>query len=183
MGLSIAFVEDLNGTAHKKLYGLILGCAPEESARIKHDLATSSSAIFSPFTLMKVFLESEKDRALDEVDKAVISLQDVLENFDSGSDFQQPDGTTGRQELKGLIGQYIAICDLRNGLLAWQSQLQRILSDSEVFAEMPDAKKDIDPKVYLQRLIDDYQVRINTCGTVIEGTSLGFQMVCPGPQN
>lgn len=77
------------------------------------------------------------------------------------------------QDPKNLIGLYIGVCGLKNQLTAWKSQ---IVGFQKWVSELG-TREDIGPGEYLQRLVDEYEVKINKCDLVLQGASWAFQMV------
>lgn len=161
------------------MYAVFFGCSRDDAHGMIHqELEASRDSIFSPFTMIKLFLEKESRNRIKEVDKAVHDLQTVISNFE----FQPPD--TGSRASKGMeqdpkymINLFLNVGYLKNGLDEWRSQLERMLECCDEFRGMPSAENDIDPAVYIQRIIDDYDTRVRDCEVVMEGASLTFQMV------
>ncbi|KKY37762.1 hypothetical protein UCDDA912_g02197 [Diaporthe ampelina] len=77
---------------------------------------------------------------------------------------------------KEMIKLYHNLYHLKNGLVAWKTQVERMLPSCDEFKSMPGGDVDIDPKVYLHRLIDDYETRIHDCEALLEGGSFSFQI-------
>lgn len=168
-----------NGERQQALYAL-LRCTAEHSEVLARELKLSKSAAFLPFTIIKLFLKRERKNRLHEVDDAVEHFSVALGRV-----------TIPRTEhAKFDTGQLIGIClnvnTLKSGLLASEAKLERIAQWTEL-STIPDGDEncDIDLKVYLQHLIDEYHIRINDCETVLQGTSLAFQLVRvrPPPQS
>ncbi|KAF6814517.1 protein kinase [Colletotrichum plurivorum] len=83
----------------------------------------------------------------------------------------------GADDPKNLIRLYLDVCALKNALAAWTAQLRSLredVVDGEFGAE---AAADVEPREYLRRLAEEYDVKINKCDTVLQGASLAFQMV------
>lgn len=173
MALSITYLPaDPGQKRGSKTFALFLGCPAEQAERTLKELRSSPKAVFSPFTLIKVFLEKERANRLNEVDNGLVTLQNVTERFVS----MDRDGNYP-QSPKEMIKLYNSLYHLKNGLVAWKAQVERMLPSCDEFRSMPGGDVDIDPKVYLQRLIDDYDTRIHDCEALLEGGSFAFQIV------
>lgn len=156
------------------MFAYYLGCSKEYADSIYSELEASRASAFSPFTLLKRFLEKERHNRLNEVDRALSDFETIIENFGFEA---TGDGENSSEEPKNMIRLYLRVCHLKNGLVAWKTQLEKMLKSCDKFRQMPGGSVDIDSEVYIQRLIEDYDIRINNCGTVMEGASLTFQMV------
>ena len=159
---------------------MFLGCTPDDRTLIASKLGDAKQSIFSPFTVIKVFLELERWRRFLEVDEKVTLFQNTVQNY--GHLPLEADGDEGSyianaQDPKNLIGLYLRVCHLKNGLVAWRAQLARLAEFADEFKAMVVSDSEIDPQDYLQRLIDEYDMKINKCDLVLQGTSLTFQMV------
>lgn len=173
MALSITYLPaDPSQNRGSKTFALFLGCPAENAEHAFKELESSSKTVFSPFTLMKIFLEKERANRLNEIDNSLVRLQNMTERFVSmDSDDTYP------HSPKQMIKLYHNIYHLKNGLVAWKTQVERMLLSCDEFRSMPGGEVDIDPEVYLQRLIDDYETRIHDCEALLEGGSFAFQIV------
>ncbi|KUI67974.1 hypothetical protein VM1G_02931 [Cytospora mali] len=160
------------------MYAVFFGCSKEDAERmVLPELRASKDSIFSPFTMIKLFLEKEAKNRIREVDKAIHALQTVISNFEFQAKTSGLGASKGKeQDPKQMITLYLNVGSLKNGLVEWRSQLSRMLECCDEFRAMPSAGNDIDPVVYIQRIIDDYDTRVLDCETVMEGASLTFQM-------
>lgn len=166
-----------------KMYAVFFGCSRTDAENMYLELKTSKDSIFSPFTMIKLFLEKEAKNRIREVEKAIHDLQTVISNFE----FQPPQaskprdpkgkGKDPKEDPKHMINLYLNVGSLKNGLREWRTQLDRMLQYCDEFRLMASDDNDIDPTVYIQRIIDDYDTRVFDCETVMEGASLTFQMV------
>lgn len=167
----------------------MLGCSPSDIVTTHTKLSSARDSITSPFTLIKIFLELEKKHRFDEVDAKITRFQDTIQNYGrlpigagppGGADAS---GNTGAnvnsQDPKNLIGLYLDVCHLKNGLAAWRAQLEELKCHvAEDFVDAGEgAEIDIDPDEYLRRLVKMYDIKVNKCDMVLQGTSLTFQMV------
>lgn len=173
MALSITYLPaDPSQKRGSKIFALFLGCPAENAQQTFEELESSPKAVFSPFTLMKVFLEKERANRLNEVDNSLVTLQNMTEQFVS-----MDSEATYPHSPKQMIKLYHDIYHLKNGLVAWKAQVERMLPSCDDFRRMPGGDVDIDPEVYLQRLIDEYETRIHDCEALLEGGSFAFQIV------
>ncbi|GKT78207.1 protein kinase [Colletotrichum tofieldiae] len=78
---------------------------------------------------------------------------------------------------KNLIRLYLDVCTLKNALTAWNSQIRAFRDEVEHDEFGAASQIDIDPREYLRRLMDEYDVKIDKCDLVLQGASLAFQMV------
>lgn len=144
-------------------------------------LQNCKESIFSPFTLIKAFLHVERKRRFKEVNHKIYQFQSILQNYGrlpiGEEDRDQGNGGGNAQDPKNLIGLYIGVCTLKNQLTAWRTQIAEFKSYASDFAVPSGEQADIDPEEYLQRLVDEYDVKINKCDLVLQGASLAFQMV------
>ncbi|CAJ2509040.1 Uu.00g140660.m01.CDS01 [Anthostomella pinea] len=149
-----------------KLYGFFLGCDAALSETVSSEFKSSRSAALLPFTPMKLFLEQERRNRLNEVDKAVNSFSLSIDRV-----------TNHQVNPREIIEMYLKVNLLKSSLVAWKTQLERMKGWEELSAPAVGTdSNDIDPKAYLEHLIDDYDIRINDCETVLQGTSLAFQL-------
>lgn len=168
------------------MYAVFFGCSKADAEGIYLELKASKGSVFSPFTMIKLFLEKEARNRIREVEKAIHKLQTVISNFE----FQPPqasriEASEGRkkkkkdlkEDPKQMVDLYLTVGSLKNGLREWRTQLDRMLQCCDEFRLMASDENDIDPTVYIQRIIDDYDTRVFDCETVMEGASLTFQMV------
>jgi hypothetical protein len=181
MALSITYVPgDSSQRRGSKMFAYYIGCPREYSESIYTELENSGETAFSPFTMVKRFLEKERHNRLNEVDSALSEFETIIENFGFEAPKQKSsrgDDEKANEDPKKMIRLYLRVCHLKNGLLAWRAQLEKMLKSCDKFRQMPGGSVDIDPEVYIQRLIEDYDIRISNCATVMEGASLTFQMV------
>ncbi|KZL81695.1 hypothetical protein CI238_08566 [Colletotrichum incanum] len=137
---------------------------------------------------------------LQNYGRVPIGNEAALDNSSSGEDYDDSDGNAmnvvekgrrkyrkgklrnsylraGANDPKNLIRLYLDVCTLKNALTAWNSQL-RAFRDEVEHGEFGAASQiDIDPREYLRRLMDEYDVKIDKCDLVLQGASLAFQMV------
>lgn len=164
------------------MYAVFFGCSRTDADNMYLELKASKDSIFSPFTMIKLFLEKEAKNRIREVEKAIHDLQTVISNFEfqpQASKFGVSKGKKQdpKKDPKQMITLYLNVGSLKNGLREWRTQLERMLECCDEFRVMASANDDIDPTVYIQRIIDDYDTRVFDCETVMEGASLTFQMV------
>ncbi|KAI1075880.1 hypothetical protein F5B20DRAFT_584844 [Whalleya microplaca] len=171
MALAMTYIAEDRPRHGAKLYGLFLGVPPEYATVLASELQSSKSAAFLPFTMIKLFLQRERRNRLDEVDDAVKVFTAALTKF-AGPQTAAP----ARDNPGEMIDMYLKVSLLKGGLLAWKTQLERMKSWTGGFTAMAGGNDDIKPGVYLERLIDDYDIRINDCETVMQGASLAFQL-------
>ncbi|KAH8896574.1 hypothetical protein GQ53DRAFT_524817 [Thozetella sp. PMI_491] len=161
-----------------KMFAVFLGCSPAEATKIAKELRESPAAAVSPFTLIKIFLEMERRNRLDQVDQAVNELEAVIQNFNVSvqDTWELSTADKSDQDPKQMIKRYLRVSHLKNGLVAWKTQMERMAEWAAEFRKMPSTRADIDPRVYIRRIIDDYDIRINDCETAMQGSSLTFEM-------
>ncbi|KAL1865019.1 hypothetical protein Daus18300_007366 [Diaporthe australafricana] len=109
--------------------------------------------------MLKRFLEKERHNRLNEVDSALSDFETIIENFGFAApdkDSSRGGGEKANEDPKKMIRLYLRVCHLKNGLLAWKAQLEKMLKSCDKFRQMPGGSVDIDPELYIQRLIEDY---------------------------
>ncbi|KAF6821746.1 protein kinase [Colletotrichum musicola] len=82
----------------------------------------------------------------------------------------------GADDPKNLIRLYLDVCALKNALAAWNAQLRSLREDVGNDEFGAEAAADVEPREYLRRLAEEYDVKIDKCDTVLQGASLAFQM-------
>jgi hypothetical protein len=164
-------------------YALILGYKDAEIANLEKCLQNCKESIFNPFTLMKAFLGIERGHRFKEVDRKIANFEDILQNYGrlpfgaDGSGQPQDGGEGSEEDPKNLIGLYLEIYTLKIRLMAWSTQIAGLKKYTSDFLSLTAGRPDIDPEEYLQRMVDEYEVKINKCEMVLQGASLAFQMV------
>lgn len=181
---------------------MILGYDTADTRELIGRLSGCKKSSFSPFTLIKAFLYVERKRRFREVNDKITAFQAILQNYgrlpvgqdrsvkadhhrmmpgrDAGSRKNLKNESMRRtmrnpEDPKTLIRLYLDVCTLKNALSAWRAQLEDFKTHAG--ADFDDTNADIDPVEYMQRLIDEYKVKINKCDLVLQGASLAFQMV------
>lgn len=172
-------------TLNSETYALILGYKDDDIEELKKCIQSCKETIFNPFTLIKGFLRVERGHRFKEVDRKIVHFQNILQNYgrlpfgaDSSKQPQELDGN--KDDPKNLIGLYLEVYVLKIRLMAWTSQITGLKKYSSEFTSFTPSQHDIDPEEYLQRLVDEYEVKINKCEMVLQGASLAFQMVHEG---
>jgi hypothetical protein len=164
-----------------KTNALILGYDDVDIEELILPLISCKESIFAPFTLIKAFLHVERKRRFKEVNNKIAKFQSILQNYGRlpvGEEEKDQDNSgDNAQDPKNLIGLYISVCTLKNQLTAWKTQIASFQAHASDFAVPVGEQPDIDPEEYLQRLVDEYEVKINKCDLVLQGASLAFQMV------
>jgi hypothetical protein len=164
-------------------HALILGYKDADIASLKRCLQNCKESIFNPFTLIKVFLGIERSHRFTEVNRKIVNFQNILQNYgrlpfgSDGSGQPQDSGKGSEEDPKNLIGLYLEIYTLKIRLMAWSTQIAGLKKYTSDFLSLTTGRPDIDPEEYLQRMMDEYEVKINKCEMVLQGASLAFQMV------
>jgi hypothetical protein len=183
---------------------MLLGCSREDTHEVHSRLEYFPNTIWSPFTIIKAFLELERERRFDDVDDKVCAFEEIIYNYGQqpgketrsrprrlldrasramrgkrGSAATHKVKTGGKAEdPKELISLYLEVCHLKNALMAWRAQLSGFAKLARVDFRPPAGEQDdIDAEEYLQRMGEEYDIKINKCEMVLQGASLTFQMV------
>lgn len=162
-------------------YALILGYQDADITSLRSCLEKCKESIFNPFTLIKAFLSVERGHRFTEVNCKIVQFQNILQNYGhlplgaEAAGQVQDEGS--EQDPKNLIGLYLDICTLKNRLMAWNMQIVGFKKFASDFISFTTGRPDIDPEEYLQRMVDEYDIKINKCDMVLQGASLAFQMV------
>lgn len=170
-------------SALSETYAVILGFKDDDTAILKKCLQDCKQSVFNPFTLIKAFLRVERRRRFREVDRNIVRFQDILQDYGSlplGADAvsEVKNGGGGNMEdPKNLIELYLGICTLKNRLMAWNTQIKRLKSHAGEFSSFTTGRSDINPEVYLECMMDEFDVKINKCDMALQGASLAFQRV------
>lgn len=172
-----------------KTYAMLLGCSPADEAEMADRLRLQSRTIVSPFTIIKLFLELERDRRFDIVDRKIRSFETIIENYGREQQQQQQRcdvwalrSTGDLEDLRRMIGLYLEVCHLKNGLAAWRAQLDAFVKFAGDFGTRPHAPEedegngDVDPAEYLHALVEEYDIKFNKCDMVLQGATLMFQL-------
>lgn len=163
-------------------YALLLGYKDTDVKKFKDCIQSCKETIFNPFTLIKGFLRIERGHRFKEVDRKIVHFQNTLQNYGRlpfGADgLKEPQKQEGNDEdPKNLIGLYLEVYALKIRLTAWTSQIMGLKKFGSEFSSFTTSHLEIDPGEYLQRMVDEYEVKINKCEMVLQGASLAFQMV------
>lgn len=165
-----------------KTSAIILGYDDSDIEKLLVPLEGCKNSIFCPFTLIKAFLHVERQRRFKEVNHKIAMFQSILQNYGRLPVGEEDSGQTSKggnsQDPKDLIGMYISVCTLKNQLTAWRTQIVGLKGFVGDFEGPVGEQVDIDPAEYLQRLVDEYELKIDKCDMVLQGASLAFQMVC-----
>ncbi|KAI1499332.1 hypothetical protein F5X99DRAFT_289906 [Biscogniauxia marginata] len=175
MALTITYFKE-----QRETHAILLGCSQEDTQIVRRKLKEARETAFSPFTLIKAFLDLEMRRRFLAVDKTVssalrepwqppgrqgMSAEDEREHEDKDKGYIMPS-----------IETHIGAGQLKVALKAWKIQLVKLgRYASEDFAEGIHAD-DMDPHEYLHQLIYEYDIKIAHCERALQLTSLTFQM-------
>lgn len=144
-------------------------------------LRAAGEQLFSPFTLMKIFLELEKDKRFNIVTSNVTTIQSFIENhgrIPAGADRRSGNTKADSDDPHKLLELYLAVGHLKSGLAAWKAQLLGMKKFIREFRVMTSpGSQEIDPNDYLSRLLDEYQAQIGKCETILLAISLAFQNI------
>lgn len=185
--------DQVSGTRTRdRIHGMIMGYDEVDTMELKMRLGNCKKAIFSPFTLIKAFLHVEKRRRFKEINDKIAAFQNILQNYGRvpiGNELAESRSSNEGNRLGDgaddpkKIQLYLEMCALKNALEAWNAQLRSlredVIDDGGGGEFGADTAADIDPREYLRRLVEEYDVKINRCDTVLQGGSLTFQMVMP----
>jgi hypothetical protein len=177
--LTVTHIPGTTAGRNSKVYAVMLGCSSEDIATVEDKFSSSRHSAASPFSIIKIFLELERQHRFWEVDSKITRFSNLIHNYGrfplgttNVSETSHVGYTNHAQDPENLIGLYIDVCHLKHNLEAWKVQI----TDFKQFVnDFPD-KADIDPAEYLQRLATLYEHKINKCDLVLQGTSLTFQM-------
>jgi len=142
-----------------------------QSLKSYERLHPSGDHLFSPFTLVKIFLELEKRKRFDAVAENVANINNAVE----GSQWQAS-ANTNYIDSHHLVQLYLKVSFVKLGLAMWKDQLLGMKEHIPEFRSTI-SPREIDPGDYLSRLIDEYGAAIEKCNAVLLTTSLTFQRV------
>jgi hypothetical protein len=153
---------------------LILGLDTDGIEAVRQNLFGAIEHVFSPFTLMKIFLELEKKKRFGNVADTILRFLTLIEdgkrtpvNADTKADPVDP---------HRFVKLYVELSYLKEGLTAWKAQLRgmkRFIRELQAGPEV----QEINPDDYLIRLINEYEVHVQRCKMALLTTSLAFQKV------
>lgn len=171
----------------RKTYAMVLGTSEFDRREYSRILKYfDQDAISSPFTIIKIFLELERDRRWIQIDEKITNFQrkffnmiDVEDNYYSSNKNEKTRSAMGTMgsDPQGLVQLYMDISYLKNNLVSWMAQLEGFL---DTITEDHPGNKTADFKymqAFLAMLVCEYQSKINKCETILQGASLRFQMV------
>jgi hypothetical protein len=170
--ISITHIPGEGPERGPKTYVTMLGCSAYDCNEVYESFKALHQSVFSPFTAIKVFLELERERRFAEVDTKTQDFERVIENYNT-----EIVPKSGGPRPRDMIDLYLETTHVKNGLVAWKTQLASFKRLAEEFRATEGEIEDIDPGEYLQSLVDEYDSRINKCEMVLQGSSLTFQMV------
>ncbi|KAI1632012.1 hypothetical protein F4809DRAFT_629748 [Biscogniauxia mediterranea] len=168
MALTITYFKGTT-PGHSRTHAMLLGCSERDTDAICGKLGAARATAFSPFTLIKAFLELEMGRRFRVVDKTVSEALRAAEQLPAA----------GYYPPKSLVEAYTDAFMLRTALEAWRAQLAKLARyAAEDFAAAAAAGSsihadDVDPAEYLEQLMCEYDIKIAHC----ERASLTFQVV------
>ncbi|KAK4180447.1 hypothetical protein QBC36DRAFT_307221 [Triangularia setosa] len=163
--LAVTHVRGDNDGRESKAYTVVFGCSGGDALEYRQRLARFPKTISSPITIIKVFLQFERDRRFQEVEKRIIE-----------GCLRQEDGSCGRGS-EDFVSLYLDVTHLNNNLPTWLVQLERFIKSSATDFKVPHGEEnDIDAETFLRTMADEYQIKINKCDMVLQGASLAFQM-------
>lgn len=156
---------------------ILLGLTVRQIAEVKQRLEEAMGTAFSPFTLLKIFLELEKRTRFKMVDIEARTLAEMARPRQPRIGRRSaPDEETGENGRRTLVDLHMDVYRLRGALVSWRGQLEGLLRYLGDFTS-PEDVRDIDPHEYVARLIVEYDLKIGICDRVLQGANLGFQMV------
>lgn len=167
-----------------KMYALVLGLNDQEIIKAFGQLRAASGNLFSPFTLMKIFLELERNTRLKFVSDKVTLLETLVDIYGGlpvtmGRATPKP-GTYDHRgdDSHGLLNLFLEVGYAKGGIAAWKAQLFGMKKSIKEFRAMSSpTSQEIDPSDYLSRLIEDYHVQIHKCDVLLQAIPLAFQRV------
>ncbi|KUJ21420.1 uncharacterized protein LY89DRAFT_433164 [Mollisia scopiformis] len=165
-----------------KMYALVLGLNDQEIIKAFGQLRAASGNLFSPFTLMKIFLELERNTRLKFVSDKVTLLETLVDIYGGlpvtmGRATPKP-GTYDHRgdDSHGLLNLFLEVGYAKGGIAAWKAQLFGMKKSIKEFRAMSSpTSQEIDPSDYLSRLIEDYHVQIHKCDVLLQAIPLAFQ--------
>jgi hypothetical protein len=117
-----------------------LGYDDDVITELKARLTSCEDSIFSPFTLIKGFLEVERKRRFKIVNDKIQKLQSILLNNGpipiGGEDVNPGDPENlylNVQDPKNIVRLYVEVYQLTNQLTAWKIQIARFVDHEEDF--------------------------------------------------
>jgi hypothetical protein len=168
-------------TTGSKIYAVMLGLVENDIAEVWKKLRLEDELLFSPFTLMKIFLELEKYKRSSIVARMVDRIEGLIDDYNqipAGADEGSSNTKADSDDPHRLLHLYLEVGLLKGGLAAWRYQLLGMKEFSQEFRVIANPRlQEIDPDDYLSRLIGDYEVLIGNCEKVILAISLAFQRV------
>ncbi|KAK0725057.1 hypothetical protein B0H67DRAFT_120625 [Lasiosphaeris hirsuta] len=129
-----------------------------------------------PAHLITAFLELEKTRRFTEVRIHVRDMQTLIHGLGSEPIGSDP---SARRKLNNTVDLYFVVQHLRtDGLIAWREQLRAFGARAFPPTATGGGSDDVVVMMgeYLEQLGARYDHRISRCDTVLQGTSLAYQM-------
>ncbi|KAI5918599.1 hypothetical protein F4810DRAFT_691313 [Camillea tinctor] len=157
-------------TTTAKTHAMLLGCSDKDTQFVCDKLSEARATAFSPFTLIKAFLELEMGRRFRAVDKTVSEALRAAE----GEQGMSKSGSYPNSSVEAYTDTFM----LKTALEAWKAQLVKLVrySAKDFVGEGSVHADDVDPREYLEQLIYEYDIKIAHCERVLQVTSLTFQM-------
>ncbi|KAM7187720.1 hypothetical protein V8F20_010857 [Naviculisporaceae sp. PSN 640] len=177
-----ALLPPASSARGQKTYAMVLGTSEHDRTEYKRILGFYDQAgISSPFTIIKLFLELERERRWDEIDRKITLFQKKFFGLDEDKNKAAKPNAPARgfhagSDPEGLVKLYIDISLLKVNLTSWSVQIEgflKTITDDHPKNTTPDFKY---MQAFLSMLVCEYQSKINKCETMLQGASLAFQM-------
>ncbi|KAM7214969.1 hypothetical protein V8F06_009646 [Rhypophila decipiens] len=166
----------------RKTYAMLLGASDKDMSEYRRILNFfDRDSVSSPFTIIKIFLERERDRRWAEIEAKITAFEKKFFSMDQDKTKTTAlktgiRGFNASSDPQGLVQLYLEISLLKNNLAAWMTQLEGFLKS--ITDDTPN-NKTADFKymqAFISMLVCEYQSKINKCETMLQGASLAFQM-------
>jgi hypothetical protein len=166
----------------QKTFAIVFGYDKKDIRKFKDRLWEGQDAICSPFFIMNNFIEIEKRHRFAEAGEEVEKLDCLIRSLKYGEAgraavlrqrFLYVDEGDGQQQ--DAVGLYIRVGMLKTGMASWKGQLKSMMLHADDFQAC--TASFFDPIEYIERTMDEYDLTINKCDVVMNGSTFAFQMV------
>lgn len=173
--------------AKRLTYAIFFGYHEEHDlnqvATILGRLAFAEHAALEPFTLINTFVQLEKVQRFEQVERHADAMADLIRNFqlNAATAAAKMPRPVHEDDPRDLVGLGAEMTLLRNGLVSWARQLERLKGKAVVdFASSVGGSGKmplLDAAEYLDREVDEYQIMVSRCEGMLSQVSMTFQMV------
>ncbi|KAK0715322.1 hypothetical protein B0H67DRAFT_537688 [Lasiosphaeris hirsuta] len=163
-------------------YAVLFGYTEEQINLVLERLAFAEHASLEPFTLINTFIELEKMQRFEQVERHADEMADLIENFQlnavtAAAKLSRPVHEDDPRDLVGLAAEMTL---LRNGLVSWAKELERLkgkaINDFETAVGGDPKLPLLNPGEYLDRTVDEYETMVRRCEGMLSQVSMTFQM-------